>query len=201
LSLTLRPSSDGTISETLYPRTSMRRHILSSRRGGRCVANATAVCPSRYASIRTLKELTLFGGSVHRMRSVLIRAKKALQSSDRSLLLKEDQVRIAQSPSLEIRSAMSGKKSRGASPHVRRFRAVAVPGSSPPFYPFAASFHCFSKPPGLQKSAGRCAVARRVVLRSPTDCAKAPRAFSLRPPPPVSWRSCLPEKLTFLHGV
>ncbi len=28
------------------------------------------LCPSRYASMRTLSELTLLGGSVHRMRSV-----------------------------------------------------------------------------------------------------------------------------------
>ena len=28
-------------------------------------------CPSRYASIRTFGEPSLFGGSVHRMRSVL----------------------------------------------------------------------------------------------------------------------------------
>jgi hypothetical protein len=34
--------------------------------------NATTLCPSRYASIRTLGELALFGSSVHRMRSVLI---------------------------------------------------------------------------------------------------------------------------------
>jgi hypothetical protein len=31
-------------------------------------------CPSRYASIRTLGELSVLGSSVHRMRSVLIRA-------------------------------------------------------------------------------------------------------------------------------
>jgi hypothetical protein len=36
----------------------------------RCVVDATALYPSRYASIRTLGELTLVGGSVHTMRSV-----------------------------------------------------------------------------------------------------------------------------------
>jgi hypothetical protein len=35
------------------------------------VVNATTLCPSRYASIRTLSgSQSLFGGSVHRMRSV-----------------------------------------------------------------------------------------------------------------------------------
>jgi hypothetical protein len=38
-----------------------------------------------HASIRTLGELTLFGSSVHRMRSVLIRVLQTLQSSERSL--------------------------------------------------------------------------------------------------------------------
>ena len=61
----------------------MRRRILSRptwrpRRG-----RAQRLVPfARYASIRTLSESTLLGGSVHRMRSVLIRAtNKALQSS------------------------------------------------------------------------------------------------------------------------
>src|SRR5215204_6995264 len=52
-------------------RTSMRRHCLSSRRGGpRSWPSAPASCPSRYASIRTFGEPALCGGSVHRMRSV-----------------------------------------------------------------------------------------------------------------------------------
>jgi hypothetical protein len=62
------------------------------------VAKPHNFCPSRYASIRTLRELTLFGGSVHRMRSVFIRTNRVLQSSERSLLIKGDQVHIAQSP-------------------------------------------------------------------------------------------------------
>src|SRR5919112_1077675 len=54
--------------------TSMRRHCLSSRRGGWSLwQRRNCSCPSRYASIRTFDEPT-FGGSVHRMRSVLIRA-------------------------------------------------------------------------------------------------------------------------------
>ena len=43
-------------------------------------------------------------------------------------------------------------------------------------------------------------MARRP-LRSPTNCAKALRAFSLRPPPPVSLRSCLRGRLSSLRGV
>ncbi len=44
--------------------------------------DATALCPSRYASIRTLCELTLFfGGSVHD--EIRLFEPKALQSSDR----------------------------------------------------------------------------------------------------------------------
>ena len=61
-------------------RTSMRRHCLS-----RADVAATVLvtecngfeCPSRYASIRTVSVSSLFGDSVHRMRSVLIRAKGA----------------------------------------------------------------------------------------------------------------------------
>jgi hypothetical protein len=36
----------------------------------RYVVNATALCPSRYASMRTVSESSLFGDSVHRMRSI-----------------------------------------------------------------------------------------------------------------------------------
>ena len=63
---------------------SMRKRILSGptwrpRRGR---AQRLRMPFARYASIRTVSESTLFGGSVHRMRSVLIRAtNKALQSS------------------------------------------------------------------------------------------------------------------------
>jgi len=38
------------------------------------VSECNGLCPSRYASIRTFDEPTLLGGSVHTMRSVLIRA-------------------------------------------------------------------------------------------------------------------------------
>jgi hypothetical protein len=45
-------------------RTSMRRHILSSRRGGPVVVERNG-CVLRHASIRTLREPTVSGGSVH----------------------------------------------------------------------------------------------------------------------------------------
>src|SRR3954465_6730946 len=84
--------------------TSMRRHCLSSRRGGpMCVVDATALCPSRYASIRTVSESTLLCGSVHRMRSVFSSQKRCYLLSGLSSL-RMDQVRLAQSP-LEITSA------------------------------------------------------------------------------------------------
>ena len=57
--------------------------------------NATALCPSRYASIRTLGEPTL---SVTRcIDGIRLFELKALQSSDRPSR-RVDQVRIAQSP-------------------------------------------------------------------------------------------------------
>src|ERR687897_247846 len=55
------------------------------------------------------------------------------------------------------------------------------------------------KRPSL-RSGGRSVVARRS-LRSPTNCAKAPRAFWPRPPPPVSLRSCLHGKLSSRRDV
>src|SRR5215217_7340943 len=65
----------------LVRRTSMRRHCLSSRRGGRSMwRERQLLCPSRYASIRTSVS-SLFGSSVHTMRSVFIRTNRVLQSS------------------------------------------------------------------------------------------------------------------------
>jgi hypothetical protein len=54
------------------------------------------------------------------------------------------------------------------------------------------------KLPGLH-SCGCYAVVRRV-LRSLTDCAKAPRASWPRPPPPASLSSCRPGRLSFARG-
>jgi hypothetical protein len=68
----------------------------------------------------------LHGGSVHRMRSVFIRATKALQSSERSLLmLKGGPSSLAQSP-----RARSEALSRATALTTRR-RASAVLASSP----------------------------------------------------------------------
>jgi hypothetical protein len=59
------------------------------------------LCPSRYASIRTFSEPTIFGGSVHyEIRLDSDYQLKALQSSYRSLLLQRGWTKfaIAQSP-------------------------------------------------------------------------------------------------------
>src|SRR5829696_1206701 len=66
-------------------RTSMRRHILSSRRGGRSVWwERQLFCLSRYASIRTLGEPSLWWlGAYDAIRLFELRA---LQSSERSSL-------------------------------------------------------------------------------------------------------------------
>jgi hypothetical protein len=63
-----------------------------------CVVDATALCPSRYASIRTVSESTLLCGSVHRMRSVFSSQKRCYLLSGLSSL-RMDQVRLAHSPS------------------------------------------------------------------------------------------------------
>jgi hypothetical protein len=86
--------------------------FVKSRRGGLSVANAT-LCPSRYASIRTLGELTLFGGSVHyEIRPFEL---EALQSSERPSSWRVGQVHMAQSPHARS-EAHSGTKSRGHLP-------------------------------------------------------------------------------------
>src|SRR5215210_5091106 len=57
------------------------------------------------------------------------------------------------------------------------------------------------KPPPPARGADGCCREDRRALRLPTGGARAPQAFSLRPRPPVSLRSCLPERLSFLRGV
>jgi hypothetical protein len=54
------------------------------------------------------------------------------------------------------------------------------------------------KPPCLRRHE-RC-VADRRPLRSPTNCARAPRASWLRPPPLASLSSCLPERRSSLRA-
>jgi hypothetical protein len=54
-------------------------------------------------------------------------------------------------------------------------------------------------PPAVRDD-GCCRADRRPPLRS-TNCARAHRAFSPRPPPLASWHSCPPEKLSSLRDV
>ena len=56
------------------------------------------LCALRAMLLSALSVSPLFGDSVHTMRSFLIRTNQVLQSSERSLLIRVDQVRIAQSP-------------------------------------------------------------------------------------------------------
>jgi hypothetical protein len=103
------------------------------------VVERNGLCPSRYASIRTRRELThtLFGGSVHRMRSVFIRAtKKALQSSERSLCsLRIDQVRNLRTRLM--RSEAVGHEAAAYPPRrIRRFTIDAVAGYLLSFFSF-----------------------------------------------------------------
>src|SRR5215212_1951684 len=61
--------------------------------------------------------------------------------------------------------------------------------------------HRFSKPPPPGPRSGRrCAAARRS-LRSSTNCARAPRASSPRPPPPASLSSWRHGRLSSVRGV
>jgi hypothetical protein len=85
---------------------------------------ATLTLPfARYASIRTLSsELTLFGGSVHRMRSVFSGSIEVLQSSERSLLL-EGKPSPYSAVTLEIRSAIRQEEPW---PSTTLFRIVAA---------------------------------------------------------------------------
>jgi hypothetical protein len=140
----------------------------------------TAVCPSRYASIRTVSEST-FGDSVH----YEIRLLGLLRCCNlpSGLSSRMDQVRNSAVTLCEIRSAMSGK-----SRALRPFRVLALAGLSPPPVATLLDRLC-AKLPGLRTDVC-CAVARRSP-RSPTNCVVAPRAFSPQPPLLVSWRSCL----------
>jgi hypothetical protein len=55
----------------VHGRTSMRRHCLSSRRGGPALwCERQLFCPSRAMLLFALSGSPLFGGSVHMMRSV-----------------------------------------------------------------------------------------------------------------------------------
>src|SRR5215218_7962611 len=95
--------------------TSMRRHILSrpTWRPYRW-SSTTALCPSRYASIRTLLVSLLFGDSVHCEIHLfgLLRRRCNLPIGLASSKRRVDQVRIAQSPYLDPKRSDTGK------PHV-----------------------------------------------------------------------------------
>jgi hypothetical protein len=83
-------------------------------RGGLVAVETNGFCPSRYASIRTLGEPTLFGDSVHRMRSVFSDLSEALQSSYRSLLKRGwTKFAMAQSPQ---RSEAMGQQAAANTP-------------------------------------------------------------------------------------
>jgi hypothetical protein len=75
----------------------MRRHCLSRADVAAALwLTQLLLCPSRYASIRTLRELTLFGGLVHY--EIRLFEPKALQSSERPSSWRVGQVHMAQSP-------------------------------------------------------------------------------------------------------
>jgi hypothetical protein len=135
------------------------------------------------------------GGSVHRMRSVFSDYLRRCNLRNGLSCLRVDQVRIAQSP--YVRS-----EARSGTGRASRLR-TAVSGSPPPplLLLLLLQLRCSacSKLPGLW-SGGCCAVARRPQHLA-INCVVAQRASSLRPPPLVSWRSWLPERLSSLHGV
>jgi hypothetical protein len=83
---------------------------------------------ARYASIRTLSELSLFGGSVHTMRSVFS-ATKVLQSSERSLSPPaggKTKSIIAQSPNVRSEARYVGQEEPWPSTTLFRIVAAAV---------------------------------------------------------------------------
>jgi hypothetical protein len=87
----------------------MRRHCLSRADVAAALWLTQLLCPSRYASIRTLRELTLFGGLVHY--EIRLFELEALQSSERPSSWRVGQVHMAHSPYARS-EAHSGKKSR-----------------------------------------------------------------------------------------
>src|SRR5215212_730492 len=135
------------------------------------------------------------------MRSVLIRANKALQSSERSLLMLEG------GPSSLAQSPYARSEALSRAKAVTPRHGAAVLASSPLcqdhllfVHSRRVPWHRFSKPPPpCLRSGGRCAAARRP-LRSPTDCAKALPASSPRPLPPASLSSWLRGRLSSLRG-
>jgi hypothetical protein len=175
-----------------YPRscirTSMRRHILSSRRGGCSVAERNGSVPFALCFYPHFRELTLSVVARCTMRSLSFRLISGAAIFRAVSPFGWTKSAIAQSPCMRS-EARSGKRSRGLPPLY--LRVAAVPGSSPPLCGFCgfALLHrgSLSKPPNLR--ADRCCRVARRSLRSPTGGAGAPRVCGPRPPPPVSWRS------------
>jgi hypothetical protein len=174
----------------------MRRHCLSSRRGGPISwPSATASNALRAMLPSALAGSSHFSWWLGALCDPSFRAtEEALQSSHRSLLLlvrRMDQVHMAQSPSTRS-EAMGHKEAASLSYFTIHAAAGCHPLSLAPRSPPSP------KPPCLRRG-GRCVTDRRPP-RSPTNCARAPQASSPRQPPPVSLRSCLPERLSSLRG-
>jgi hypothetical protein len=83
-----------------------------------------------HASIRTLGELTLFGGSVHHEIRLFSGTLQTLPSSERSLRRETGPSSLAQSP-------LDPKRSGNL--RLRRCSRAAVPGSSPPLLSLVAA--------------------------------------------------------------
>ena len=174
----------------------MRRRILSrpTWRPRRGRAQRLRMPFARYASIRTVSESTLFGGSVHRMRSVLIRAtNNALQSFYRSLFLAEGRPssQLAQSPHAR------GPKRWGTKPRrIRRF-TIYTPWQATSS-PSLASL-CFGFLLPLSRLAPRAVDGAQWLVdlcAHPQTVQKHRELSGHGPPPPVSLRSCLRGRLS-----
>ena len=165
--------------------------FVKSRRGGRRVVDVTALCPWRYASIRTVSESTFFGDSVHY--EIRLFELKALQSSDRPSR-RVDQVH------LRSRLARDPKRFLGQQrpwPSAVLGSRAAVPVTSPPPRSCAPSF-LFKQPPALGADGRRRADRRALPL--PTGGARAPRVSSPPQPSPVSSSSYRPWWLSSVRG-
>jgi hypothetical protein len=159
-------------------RTSMRRHCLSSRRGGLDGGRRSSCSPLRYASIRTSEE-------PHSLRWLCASDEIRLDSGYQGAAIFR-----AVSPhargwtEFACAVALSRSEALSRATAVAPRHAPAVLASSPlcqdhlPFVHSPRSFAlCFSKPPppGPRSSGGRCAAARRP-LRSSINCVVAQRA-------------------------
>jgi hypothetical protein len=140
-------------------RTSMRRHNLSrpTWRPSTWPSATAALCPSRYASIRTFGEP--FGDSVHMMRSVLIGAKGA--AIFRAVFLMKGGPSSHGAVALcWIRSAIRQQEPWPSATSLGSpSRCVVV--SSPPVCSSVYSMASVLKPPPSVGADGRCRAGRR----------------------------------------